>query len=53
MKVIVNARNFGHIRSPYHALLQAEGNAVILMVADLQDPPKMILDFVKKVGRGL
>ena len=25
IKIIVNARNFGHIRSPYHALLQAHG----------------------------
>lgn len=38
VKIIANARNFGHIRSPYHALLQASGDAVILLVADLQDP---------------
>ena len=29
VKIIMNTRNFGHIRSPYHALLQAEGDAVI------------------------
>ncbi|MNM44853.1 putative glycosyltransferase CsbB [compost metagenome] len=52
VKVIVNARNFGHIRSPYHALLQAEGEAVILLVADLQDPPYMIKDFVMKWEEG-
>ncbi|MNC18559.1 hypothetical protein D3C75_664630 [compost metagenome] len=52
VKVIVNARNFGHIRSPYHALLQAEGDAVILLVADLQDPPHMIKDFVMKWEEG-
>lgn len=46
VKVIVNNRNFGPIRSPYYGLLQAKGDAVILMVADLQDPPSMIKDFV-------
>ena len=41
VRVIVNARNFGHIRSPHHAILQTRGEAVISMVADLQDPPEM------------
>lgn len=48
IKVIINARNFGHIRSPYHGLLQATGEAVILMVSDLQDPPEVIPEFLKK-----
>ncbi len=52
VKIIVNARNFGHIRSPYHALLQSSGKAVILMVADLQDPPSMIVDFLEKWEQG-
>ena len=52
VRIIVNSRNFGHIRSPYHALLQAKGDAVILLVADLQDPPPMIRDFVKKWEEG-
>jgi glycosyltransferase involved in cell wall biosynthesis len=52
VKIIVNARNFGHIRSPYHALLQAKGDAVILIVADLQDPPEMIVDFITKWENG-
>jgi glycosyltransferase involved in cell wall biosynthesis len=52
VKVIANARNFGHIRSPYHALLQARGDAAILLVADLQDPPKMIVDFINKWNEG-
>lgn len=51
-KVIVNSRNFGHIRSPYHALLQAQGDAAILLVADLQDPPDMIKDFIAKWEEG-
>lgn len=46
VKLIVNTRNFGHIRSPYHAILQTNSDAVILIVADLQDPPEMIRDFI-------
>ena len=52
VKIIVNARNFGHIRSPYYAILQAKGNAVISIVADLQDPPSMIKNFIKKWEEG-
>ena len=52
VKIIVNARNFGHIRSPYHAILQARGDAVISISADLQDPPSMIADFIKKWEEG-
>lgn len=47
VKIIVNARNFGHIRSPHHALLQTTGDAVIGIVADLQDPPEMIPEFLR------
>src|SRR5262245_60290803 len=52
VKIIVNARNFGHIRSPYHALLQASGDAAISLVADFQDPPALIADFLKKWEEG-
>ena len=47
LKVIFNARNFGHIRSPYHALLEARGEAVIYIVSDLQDPPEMMPKFLE------
>ena len=52
VKIIVNTRNFGHIRSPHHALLQARGDAVVCIAADLQDPPPMIADFIKKWEEG-
>lgn len=52
VKVIVNTRNFGHIRSPYHALLQCRGDAVIGMAADLQDPPELIPTFLEKWQEG-
>ncbi len=52
VKLIVNARNFGHIRSPMHAMLQARGEAVISIVADLQDPPEMIPELVARWREG-
>ncbi|MBU6418405.1 MAG: glycosyltransferase family 2 protein [Proteobacteria bacterium] len=52
VRVIVNARNFGHIRSPMHALLAASGEAVISLVADLQDPPEMIPTLLAKWEEG-
>lgn len=52
VKLILNARNFGHIRSPYHALLQARGDAAVLIASDLQDPPEMIEEFIKKWEEG-
>lgn len=52
VKLILNIKNFGHIRSPYYGLLQATGDAAILMVADLQDPPSLIPVFIKKWEEG-
>ena len=52
VKVILNARNFGHIRSPYHAMLQARGDAVISVVSDLQDPPELIKEFIARWEEG-
>jgi len=51
-KVIVNTRNFGQIRSPYHALFQTSGDAVVCMAADLQDPPERIPEFIQKWESG-
>lgn len=52
VKVIVNTRNFGYIRSSFHAMLQANGDAVVLIAADLQDPPEMIPQFLTKWEEG-
>jgi glycosyltransferase involved in cell wall biosynthesis len=52
VRVIVNTRNFGHIRSPFHGLLAANGDAVISIVADLQDPPDLIREFVARWEAG-
>jgi len=52
VKVIVNSRNFGHIRSPIHALFESRGECVISIVADLQDPPPMIIDMLAEWEKG-
>jgi len=52
VKIIVNARNFGIIRSGYYGLLQGKGDAVIPLVSDLQDPPAVIYDFIKEWEKG-
>lgn len=52
VKVIENARNFGHIRSPFHGLLQTSGDCTISMAADFQEPPSLIPTFVKKWEEG-
>jgi glycosyltransferase involved in cell wall biosynthesis len=52
VKIIVNSRNFGHIKSPTYGLFQATGDAVISVVADLQDPPELIPEFIKKWEEG-
>ena len=51
VKVIINSRNFG-VMNGYYALLQSAGDAVIQVVADLQDPPPMIKDLIKKWEEG-
>jgi glycosyltransferase involved in cell wall biosynthesis len=45
LKVIINRRNFGYLRSSYYAIMQCTGDAAILISADLQDPPFLIKDF--------
>ncbi|MDD5449031.1 MAG: glycosyltransferase family 2 protein [Candidatus Omnitrophica bacterium] len=52
IKVILNTRNFGQLRSPVYAMLQAQGDAVISIVSDMQQPPEMIVDFIKKWEEG-
>ena len=52
VKVIINARNFGHIRSPYYGICQAYGDCVIYLASDLQDPPELIEKFIKKWEEG-
>lgn len=52
VKIIVNTRNFGQICSPYWGLLQTSGEASILMVSDLQEPPELIPKFLEEWEKG-
>mgnify|MGYP005990829397 FL=1 len=52
IKVIINSKNFGHIRSPFHGLLQSSGDACILMASDFQDPIDMIPKYVEEWKKG-
>jgi len=52
VKVIVNNRNFGPVRSGYYAILQAGGDAVIVIASDLEEPPEMLPQFVRKWEEG-
>jgi glycosyltransferase involved in cell wall biosynthesis len=53
VKIIVNARNSGPFRSAFNALLAASGDAVVVfLAADLQDPPELIPEFVRRWEEG-
>ena len=52
LKVIINKKNFGHIRSPMHGMFQASGDAVILIMSDFQDPIELISKYIKEWENG-
>ena len=52
VKIIINTRNFGHIRSPIYGMLQASGDACIMMSSDFQDPPELIPLYIKQWEKG-
>lgn len=48
LTVINHSRNFGAQAAFTSGMIQATGDAVVIMDGDLQDPPELIEDFVKK-----
>ena len=52
VKIIINTRNFGHIRSPYWGIVQTKGAATIYLASDLQDPPELIPEFIEEWEKG-
>ena len=53
IKVISNSRNVGPFRNMWNAMKSATGDAIVpLLPADLQDPPSIIPEFVKKWESG-
>jgi glycosyltransferase involved in cell wall biosynthesis len=51
-RVLSFARNFGHQTAITAGLDYAKGKAVVVMDADLQDPPEVVLDMVAKWREG-
>jgi polyisoprenyl-phosphate glycosyltransferase len=51
-KVIINSKNYGHIKSPFHGLLQTDSDATILMASDFQDPIELIPQYIEKWKNG-
>ena len=52
VRLIVNTRNFGQMRSPVHGVYQTQGRAVIGLSADFQDPPELIPELIAKWRKG-
>ncbi|RMG87346.1 MAG: glycosyltransferase [Chloroflexi bacterium] len=52
VKVVNFARNFGHQVAVTAGIDFAQGDAVVLIDADLQDPPEVILDLIAKWREG-
>ncbi|MEQ8153622.1 MAG: glycosyltransferase family 2 protein [Clostridiaceae bacterium] len=52
VKIIDFARNFGHQVAVTAGIFHAKGDAVVLIDADLQDPPELIVDMIHKWQEG-
>ena len=52
VRAIFNNRNYGQMRSPTHAIFQAEGSAVIAMCCDFQDSPALIGEMIRQWRAG-
>lgn len=52
VKAVFNARNFGFDRNVFQAYQYATGDCAFMLFGDLQDPPEMLPEFVKKWEEG-
>lgn len=52
VKAVQYAKNFGYIKNTFYCMQQAEGDCAILVHADMQNPPEMIPEFIKKWEEG-
>ena len=53
IRLIVNTRNFGQMRSPTHGIYSAGGRAVVSMCSDFQDSPALLPEFVRRWKAGV
>lgn len=52
IRLIINTRNFGQMRSPTHGIFSARGKAILSLCADFQDPPELLPEFVRRWRAG-
>jgi len=52
VRAILNAKNFGQFNSPFHGMLQCDGDCVVTLCCDFQDPVEMIPKFVREWEQG-
>ena len=52
IRIIRFSKNFGYQRSIFTGYLHSKGDAAIQIDCDLQDPPELILEFVRKWEEG-
>lgn len=52
VKAIFNAANFGQVRSPFNAMMAAQGDAVVAMCSDLQESPELVENFIREWENG-
>ena len=52
IKAILNARNFGQFNSPYYGITQLDGDCVIMICCDFQDPIEMIPQIIAEWEKG-
>ena len=53
IKIILNAKNYGSVRSTFNGIKNSSGDAVLLFYpVDMQDPPEKIPELVKKWNEG-
>ena len=52
VQAIFNNTNFGFSKSSFYGLSQAEGDCAVLMYADMQDPPEVIPEMIRKWEEG-
>lgn len=52
VKVILNGNNFGWSRSSFHGIRSTTGDCTVLLAADMQEPPEVMVDFVREWEKG-
>lgn len=52
VKSVFYTRNFGYLKNTFYCMQQAKGDCAIIVHADLQNPPELIPEFIKKWENG-